>query len=139
MTTPDRPIGAGLAGGGLWPAHVPRPVAAPPVAAIPQGAGADALPPEVSSERWPWRGVQWSLTYVGFLGYIYAITTYRFPIGDVSIVLALIGLLTTKEPIANPGTRGLQRPGRMQNFQAIRPPAAIDLIQAVALGQEVVQ
>ena len=72
-------------------------------AAVPAGTVAGALPPEVSSERWPWRGVRWSLTYIGFLGYIYAITTYRFPIGDVSIVLALIGLLTTKEPIRVPG------------------------------------
>jgi O-antigen ligase len=105
MTTPDRPMGAGLAGGGLWPAHVPRPVApsiplAPSAAAAPS---ADALPPEVSTQRWPWRGVQWTLTYVGFLGYIFAITTYRIPIGDVSIVVALLGLLTMKEPIRVPG------------------------------------
>lgn len=103
MTTPNRPVGAGLAGGGLWPAHIPRPTAPVPVATLPPGAAADALPPEVSTQRWPWRGVQWTLTYVGFLGYIYAITTYRFPIGDVSIVLALIGLLTMKEPIRVPG------------------------------------
>jgi len=102
MTTPDRPIGAGLAGGGLWPAHVPRPSAPMPVA-VPAGTVAGELPPEMSSERWPWRGVRWSLTYIGFLGYIYAITTYRFPIGDVSIVLALVGLLTTKESIRVPG------------------------------------
>ena len=103
MTTPDRPIGAGLAGGGLWPAHVPRSAVPTPAAALPPGTVAGALPPEQSTERWPWRGVKWSLTYVGFLGYIYAITTYRFPIGDVSIVLALIGLLTMKESIRVPG------------------------------------
>jgi O-antigen ligase len=104
VTTPNRPIGAGLAGGGLWPAHIPRPSAQPmPAATLPPGTPPDALPPEVSAERWPWRGVQWSLTYVGFLGYIFAITTYRFAIGDVSIVIALIGLLTMKEPIRVPG------------------------------------
>jgi O-antigen ligase len=103
MTTPNRPAGAGLAGGGLWPAHIPRPTAPAPVTTLPPGAAADALPPEVSTQRWPWRGVQWTLTYVGFLGYIYAITTYRLPIGDVSIVLALIGLLTMKQPIRVPG------------------------------------
>jgi O-antigen ligase len=103
MTTPNRPIGAGLAGGGLWPAHIPRPTAPAPVAALPPGGAADALPPEVSVQRWPWRGVQWTMTYVGFLGYIYAITTYRLPIGDVSIVVALIGLLMMKEPIRVPG------------------------------------
>ena len=105
MTTPDRPIGAGLAGGGLWPAHIPRPAAPgiPPASAPSTAPTADALPPEVATERWPWRGVQWTLTYVGFLGYIFAITTYRVPIGDVSIVVALLGLLTMKEPVRVPG------------------------------------
>ncbi len=103
MTTPDRPIGAGLAPGGLWPAHLPRPAAPVPVATGVPGAASDALPPEVSADRWPWRGVQWSMTFVGFLGYIFAITTYRFQIGDVSIVIALIGLLMMKEPIRVPG------------------------------------
>jgi O-antigen ligase len=113
MTTPDRPMGAGLAGGGgLWPAHIPRPVAPGPIggpdsAGAPRAAGAavasDELPPEISTARWPWKGVQWTLTYVGFLGYIYAITTYRFPIGDVSIVCALVGLLMQKEPLRVPG------------------------------------
>lgn len=105
MTTPDRPIGAGLAGGGLWPAHIPRPTA-PAVATAPLPPGstsAQSLPPEVSSARWPWHGVQWTLTFVGFLGYIFAITTYRFQIGDVSVVVALLGLLTMKEPIRVPG------------------------------------
>jgi O-antigen ligase len=103
MTIPNHPAGAGLAGGGLWPAHIPRPAAPTPAASLPPGAPAGALPPEISSSRWPWRGVQWTLTYVGFLGYIFAITTYRVPIGDVSIVVALIGLLTMKEPIRVPG------------------------------------
>ena len=112
MTTPDRPIGAGLGGGGgLWPAHIPRPAAPGPVV-IPgetRGSGApattasDALPPEISTQRWPWKDVQWSLTYVGFLGYIYSITTYRFPLGDVSIVCALFGLLLQKQPLRVPG------------------------------------
>ena len=98
MTTPDRPIGAGLAGGGLWPAHLPRPIAPeiPSERAPSTAPSTGALPSEISTERWPWRGVQWTLTYVGFLGYIFAITTYRFPIGDVSIVIALLGLLTMK-------------------------------------------
>jgi len=65
--------------------------------------GASALPAEASAQRWPWRGVQWTLTYSGFLGYIFAITTYRFQIGDVSIIIALIGLLTMQEPVRVPG------------------------------------
>jgi len=96
-------MGAGLAGGGLWPAHIPRPTAPAPMPTLPGAATADTLPPEVSAERWPWRGVQWTLTFVGFLGYIFSITTYRFQIGDISIVVALIGLLTMKEPVRVPG------------------------------------
>ena len=105
MTTPaNRPVGAGLGGGGLWPAHIPLPSpTATPVPTAAPPATADALPTEVPAERWPWHGVQWTLTYVGFLGYIFANTTYRIPIGDVSIVIALIGLLTMKEPIRVPG------------------------------------
>jgi O-antigen ligase len=63
----------------------------------------DELPPEVSTTKWPWKDVQWNLTYIGFLGYIFAITTYRFPIGDVSIVCALVGLLMQKERVRIPG------------------------------------
>ncbi|HEX7976997.1 MAG TPA: O-antigen ligase family protein [Gemmatimonadaceae bacterium] len=62
----------------------------------------DELPPEISTEKWPWKGVQWNLTYAGFLGYIFAITTYRFPIGDVSIVCALVGLLMQREKVRVP-------------------------------------
>jgi probable O-glycosylation ligase (exosortase A-associated) len=64
---------------------------------------ADELPPEISTAKWPWKGVQWNLTFIGFLGYIFAITTYRFPIGDVSIICALVGLLMQKERVRIPG------------------------------------
>ena len=105
MTTPNRPGGAGLAGGGLWPAHIPRPHApgTPTAASAKIANAATELPPEASPNRWPWRGVKWTLTYVGFLGYIFAITTYRFPIGDVAMVCALLGLLTQKEHLRVPG------------------------------------
>lgn len=65
-------------------------------------AEADELPPEISDTKWPWKDVQWNLTYIGFLGYIFAITTYRFPIGDVSIVCALVGLLLQRESVRVP-------------------------------------
>ena len=103
MTTPNRPVGAGLAGGGLWPAHIPRPVAPGTPATANGESTAIELPPEVSSDRWSLRGVKWTLTYAGFLGYIFAITTYQYPIGDVAIVCALVGLLTQKEPLRVPG------------------------------------
>lgn len=62
--------------------------------------GAAAAPPAAAPRRWaiaagydwPWRGVSWSLTYVAFLAYIFVITTYRVPGGDVAMALALFGL-----------------------------------------------
>ena len=41
----------------------------------------------------PWKGVRWTLPFVGLLGYVLAVTTYRLPIGDVSMAAALVGLL----------------------------------------------
>jgi O-antigen ligase len=54
-------------------------------------------------ERLPWRGVKWTVVYVGFLGYLFAITTYRFPIGNVSMAIALFGLLLQSEKFRMPG------------------------------------
>jgi len=115
MTVPNRPPPAGLApAGGLWPAHIPHPrLEAPSGAAVPAAppAGpAGFAPPhgvrvlvERFAERYPWRGVQWTTAYVGFLGYLFAITTYRLPIGDVSMVVGLAGLLAQKDRIRVPG------------------------------------
>lgn len=50
----------------------------------------------------PWTGVQWSLLYVGLLGYIGTIITYTFPIGDVAMAVALLGVLMEREPIRIP-------------------------------------
>lgn len=36
--------------------------------------------------------VQWSLTFVGVLGYIFASTTFRLPIGAPSVAVALVGI-----------------------------------------------
>ncbi|NNM07050.1 MAG: hypothetical protein HKO65_18300, partial [Gemmatimonadetes bacterium] len=36
--------------------------------------------------------ISWSLGYLGLLGYIFAIVSYRLPIGEASIILALIGV-----------------------------------------------
>jgi O-antigen ligase len=114
MTTPDRPIGAGLGGGGLWPAHIPRPHTAPPAAPAAPGnarpGATDFVAPsgvrvlvETFTERFPWRGVKWTITYVGFLGYVFAITTYRLPIGNLSMIVGLLGLLVQSEKVRVPG------------------------------------
>jgi probable O-glycosylation ligase (exosortase A-associated) len=92
-------------GGGLWPAHVPRPHAPdargtpgmPGTPVAPASAPDAQTPSDIATERWPWRGVQWTLAYIGLLGFVFAITTYRFPIGDVSMVCAAVGLLTQRE------------------------------------------
>jgi O-antigen ligase len=45
----------------------------------------------------PWTGVQWSPTYTAFLLYIFAITTYRLPIGNLAMVGALGALLFQRQ------------------------------------------
>lgn len=42
--------------------------------------------------RSPLRGVQWSVSYVGFLLYVGVITTYQLGIGDIAMAVALLGL-----------------------------------------------
>lgn len=39
------------------------------------------------------RDVSWSPSYIAFLVYIFVIVTYRFPIGEVAMAVALFGLL----------------------------------------------
>lgn len=58
---------------------------------------------ESFSERLPWRDVKWTVPFVGFLGYLFAITTYRLPIGNPSAIIGLIGLLMQREKLRVPG------------------------------------
>jgi O-antigen ligase len=110
MTGPNRPAPAGLSKAGLWPTNVPRPAA--PVVTVPPAADRRELRQvgpgvqvlwEGFRERWPWHGVKWTVAYVGFLGYLFAITTYRFPIGNASMVIALLGLLLQLDKFRMPG------------------------------------
>jgi O-antigen ligase len=75
------------------PALEPAPPAA--LASAPAGATAQGI-------DWPWKGVKWTLIYVGVLGYIYAITTYEFPIATASMVVALAGMLVQRGKIRFP-------------------------------------
>jgi putative inorganic carbon (hco3(-)) transporter len=108
MSQPTRPAGAGLApAGGLWPAHIPRPAApAPqlPAGPPPQGSAPTdvAVSSELPREIWPWRGVNFTLVYIGLLGFIFTTVTYYFPLGDVSMAVALIGLLIQRDRIRVP-------------------------------------
>ena len=116
MTSPNRPPvpSAGLAPGGLWPAHIPRPQApGVPTAPRPEQRKAkktgkkdvepDADGRDVALARLPWTGVDFTLIFIGFLGYVLAITTYRLPIGDISMAVALLGLLIQKDRFRIPG------------------------------------
>jgi probable O-glycosylation ligase (exosortase A-associated) len=74
--------------GGLAPAH-PQPVGPGPFVAAPVLAA--ALP------RSPLTGVRWSATLAGFLLYLLVITSYRLPVGDVAIVVALGGIALQRD------------------------------------------
>src|SRR4051812_18527002 len=116
MTSPNRPPvpSAGLAPGALWPAHIPRPQApGVPVAPKPEQRTAkrrgkkveeaEADGHDVALARMPWTGVDFTLIFIGFLGYVLAITTYRLPIGNVSMAVALLGLLIQRDRFRMPG------------------------------------
>ncbi len=48
------------------------------------------------------KSVNWTLIYAGFIGYIFAIVTYRLPIGTNAMVIALIGLLAQRQRLRFP-------------------------------------
>jgi probable O-glycosylation ligase (exosortase A-associated) len=50
--------------------------------------------------------VDWTLTLVGLLLYLFVITSYRLPIGDIAIGLALVGLLFQKGRVRVPAALG---------------------------------
>lgn len=49
-----------------------------------------------STEEWPsdslFAGLHWTLAFIGFLVYIYVVTTYRLPLGSAGMTLALLTL-----------------------------------------------
>lgn len=51
-----------------------------------------AVPLEVTPSS-PFTGVEWNFTVAGFLLYLFVITSYRVPVGDVAIAMALGGIL----------------------------------------------
>ena len=46
--------------------------------------------------------VGWTFMFVAFLGYIFAVTTYKLPIAEASMIVALIGLLLQRERLRLP-------------------------------------
>src|SRR4029079_7050796 len=48
---------------------------------------------------WPWKGVDWRMSYIASLVFLYVIVSYQFPLGTVSILTGLLGLLFLKDGI----------------------------------------
>lgn len=42
--------------------------------------------------KWPWQGVQWSLSYVAFLMYVFVVTSYTLPLGTATMVATMLGI-----------------------------------------------
>jgi O-antigen ligase len=66
-------------------------------------AGASVLPPMA---RFPWQGVEWSVPYVAFLAYIFVIISYRFPIGQAAMIVALLTLPLSESRLRFPPLLG---------------------------------
>jgi len=50
----------------------------------------------------PDRQVTWTFIYIAFLSYVFAVTTYKLPIGEASMIAALFGLLLQRESLRLP-------------------------------------
>lgn len=63
--------------------------------------------PAASEEPYPpkslFKGVRWSLAYIGFLAYIFVVTSYRLPVGTEAMGLALVALPLEKGRFRLPG------------------------------------
>lgn len=90
------------------------------VPAVPMPGTAPSAPPAASPPRRTlrevWRSlvdvrsrlkaVTWSLSFIGILGYLFAATTYRLPIGAASAIVALVGLIFIPQGIRFPASVG---------------------------------
>ncbi len=85
-----------------------RPVTAgPQIAAGPAAAPATraqlvALGEYVRHVASSFRNVEWSLSFIGVLLYIFVTTTYRLPVGDVAMACALFGLFLLRGQLRFP-------------------------------------
>lgn len=89
-----QPAYLGSTRGGLAQQGVPRrvrPVVTPPA----NGAGVDG--DTFVQARGSWKRIAWTISFIGFLLYVFVITTYRLQIGDVAVGVGLLGLLFLKD------------------------------------------
>ena len=50
----------------------------------------------------PFRQVRWTIPFIAILGYILAVTSYRFPIAEVSVIVGLLGVLLSGQRMRVP-------------------------------------
>jgi probable O-glycosylation ligase (exosortase A-associated) len=79
---------------------------APPANAAPRARArltpnAAALPAK-EPYVWPWKDVKWNLAFIGFCIYSVVVITYIAPLGQIAMVVALIGLLFGRDRVRFP-------------------------------------
>lgn len=80
----------------------------PEAVAVPAPAAArDRLTPDATAAPealfvWPWQNVKWNFTFIAFCVYTVVIITYIAPLGQISMILALVALLFGKERVRFP-------------------------------------
>lgn len=83
--------------------HVPS---ADPAGSAPARLTRHGAPPAAATDSapfvWPWKGVKWNLAFIGFCAYSVTVITYIAPIGQISMIVALVGLAFGKERVRFP-------------------------------------
>lgn len=102
----EQPSLAGGAAAGTLPG--PWPARSRGKAAVAEPAPAGTLPRIEDRFRWPWQGVEWSLGYVAFLGYVFVISSYVVNAGQLLMLTALLGVtLGSRERWRLPAAMGM--------------------------------
>jgi probable O-glycosylation ligase (exosortase A-associated) len=102
----------------VHPAHAPETPARPPTPGGPGGPGASigsrvkralrgVVPAYGSGDDFVWaesdfRNVKWSISLLGFLVYVFVVTTYQLGIADLGMIVALCGLIVLPHSLRVP-------------------------------------
>ncbi len=81
-------IGANV--GGVAPSWGRRPARA--TATVAPAMPASQGPVFEERYKWPWQGVDWSLGYIAFLGYVFIISSYVVNIGQILMITAILAV-----------------------------------------------
>lgn len=63
---------------------------------------APSVAPQTGAFVWPWQNVKWNIAFIGFCLYSIAVITYVAPIGQASMIVALLGLILGADRIRWP-------------------------------------